>query len=259
MKTVLPPKIDLNGKCAIVTGATGELGRVIVRVLAAAGADVAIHYHSSRTRAEALRKEIESLGRKAFVWAADITVEAEVLAMRDAVRKELGDPDIVVNNAVIQYEWTSVLEQAVSDFESQFRSTTLHNVLMAKAFAPAMIERGHGRIIAINTECAMQCTPSQGAYASAKRGQDGVMRVLARELGPSGITVNQVAPGWMISEKYREAGQERQEAYEAGVPLRRRGEDVDIANAVSFLASDLASFISGVYLPVSGGNVMPTI
>ena len=130
---------------------------------------------------------------------------------------------------------------------------------MAKAFAPAMIRRKWGRIIATNTECAMQNWPNQSAYVSGKRGMDGVLRVLAKEIGVHQITVNQVAPGWMISEKYRRDHTECQPAYEKSVPLRRRGQDQDIANAVAFLASDLAGFISGVYLPVCGGNVMPTI
>jgi len=251
--------IDLSGKTALITGATGELGRVIVRTLARAGADIAIHYQKNNECAEALQREVIALGRRACVVQADITSEQDVVRMRDATRASLGNPDILVNNAVIQYEWTSILDQGIADFESQFRSTVLHNVLMAKAFSPAMIERGNGRIIALNTECSMQCTPSQAAYVSGKRGQDGLLRVLARELGPHGITVNQVAPGWTVSEKDREAGTERQEAYEAGVPLRRRGQDREIAYAVAFLASDLAAFITGVYLPVCGGNVMPTI
>ena len=126
-------------------------------------------------------------------------------------------------------------------------------------FVPAMIAKGAGRIIAINTECAMQNLPSQSAYVSGKRGMDGVLRVLAREVGPHGITVNQVAPGWTISDRDRAAGTERQPEHEKNIPLRHRGVDQDIANAVAFLASDLAAYITGVYLPVCGGNVMPGI
>ncbi len=252
-------QIDLSGHVAVVTGASGELGRVISRTLAECGAAVALHYYRGRDRAEALQDDIRNAGGTAMVVQADVTQAESINAMQQAVAAELGDADILVNNAVIQYEWTSVLEQDPADYEGQFRSCVLHNVLMAKAFAPAMIERSWGRIIAINTECAMQCLPSQSAYASAKRGLDGIVRTLARELGGSAITVNQVAPGWMISDKYRESGEESQPAYEKNVPLRRRGEDQDIANAVAFLASDLAEFITGVYLPVCGGNVMPGI
>ncbi|HUU21393.1 MAG TPA: SDR family oxidoreductase [Phycisphaerae bacterium] len=252
-------KIDLSGRIALVTGATGELGRVIARTLAACGADVVIHYHRNQIGAEKLLKEIQAAGVRAMAVQADVTEADSITRMQQAVAAGLGEPDILVNNAVIQYEWTTVLEQSVADYEGQFRSCVLHNVLMAKAFVPAMIRKGWGRIVAINTECAMQCFPSQSAYASAKRGLDGVVRVLAREIGEHQITVNQVAPGWMISDKYRESGGERQPAYEKNVPLRRRGEDRDIANAVAFLASDLARFITGAYLPVCGGNVMPGI
>lgn len=251
--------IDLHGKTALVTGSTGQLGRVMVRTLAMAGADIAVHYHSKEAMALTLCREIQAVGRKAAVFQADVTDEGSVLRLRDSVEKSLGAPHIIVNNAVIQYDWTTVLEQSAADYESQFKSTVLHNVFMAKAFAPAMIKRGGGRIISINTECAMQCVPTQSAYISGKRGQDGLLRVLARELGPHGITVNQVAPGWTISDADRENGTEQNPDYEKRVPLRRRGEDQEIANAVAFLASDLAGFITGVYLPVCGGNVMPTI
>ena len=88
---------------------------------------------------------------------------------------------------------------------------------------------------------------------------DGIFRVMARELGPHRVTVNQVAPGWMISDKYRTEGTESQPDYEATVPLGRRGTDQDVANMVAFLASDLADFITGAFIPVCGGNVMPTI
>ena len=105
----------------------------------------------------------------------------------------------------------------------------------------------------------MQALPTQSAYVAAKKGMDALLRVLAREIGAHGITVNQIAPGWTISERDRTAGTEKQEQYEKTVALRRRGEDTEIAQAVAFLASDLASFITGVYLPVCGGNIMPAV
>lgn len=252
-------QIDLSKKTVLVTGATGQLGRVMVRTLARCGADVAIHYRTASARAEDLRAEVAALGRRACIVQADVTREDDVARMRAETCAALGAPHIIVNNAVIQYNWVNVLDQAPADYRSQFESCVLHNVLMAQAFVPAMIERKWGRVIAINTECAMQCTPSQSAYVSGKRGMDGVLRVLAREIGQHNITVNQVAPGWMISDKYRETHEERQPAYEAGIPLRHRGEDQEIANAVAFLASDLAQFITGAYIPVCGGNVMPCI
>jgi 3-oxoacyl-[acyl-carrier protein] reductase len=250
-------KIDLSGKTAIVTGATGELGRVMVRTLAACGADVAVHFLKNTAKADELANEVRALGRRALAVQADITDRDAIFAMRDRVVSELGPTRIVVDNAVIQYKWTSVLEQSESDYESQFRSSVLQNVLMAKAFVPGMIEAGWGRFIGINTECTMQASPGQSAYISGKAGMDRVLRVLAREVGAHGITVNQVAPGWTISENRGEG--EHTLSYRERVPLRRRGTDQEIANVVAFLASDLASYVSGVYLPVCGGNVMPTI
>ena len=255
-----PLTLDLTGHVAVVTGATGQLGRVMARTLAQCGADVAVNYLKSADMAAQLCAEIEAMGRRALAVQADVTDKDAVLAMRDAVTAGLGAADIIVNNAVIQYGWTSVLEQAPEDYEGQFRSCVLHNVLMAQAFVPGMIAGGKGgRVIGINTECTMQVFASQSAYVSGKRGMDGVLRVLAKEVGTHGITVNQVAPGWTISDRDRAAGTEVNEGYSKSVPLGRRGTDQEIANVVAFLASDLASYVTGVYVPVCGGNVMPTI
>ncbi|GIO54862.1 SDR family NAD(P)-dependent oxidoreductase [Paenibacillus cineris] len=251
--------IDLTGKTALITGASGQLGRVMARTLARAGADVAVHYRGNEQKALELKQEIEALGRRCIAVQADITDAESVTAMRDRLLGEWQAIDIVVANAVIQYEWTSVLNQPVEDYRSQFESCVLQNVLLAKAFIPAMIERKQGRMIGINTECSMQNFPGQSAYVAGKRGMDGVYRVLAKEVGEHNITVNQVAPGWTISDRDRENNTEVSEGYASSVPLKRRGTDQEIANAVLFLASDLSSFITGAYIPVNGGNVMPAI
>ena len=252
--------LDLTGKVAVVTGATGQLGRVMARTLAGCGADIALHYHKNADKAAELKAEIEGMGRRAVAVQADVCDKNSVLALRDAVTAALGAAQIIVNNAVSPSPWTSVLEQSVESYETQFQSSVLHNVLMAQAFVPGMIEAGQGgRVIGINTECAMQNAPTQSAYVSGKRGMDGVLRVLAKEIGAHGITVNQVAPGWTISDNDRASGSEVQPDYNKSVPLGRRGTDQEIANVVAFLASDLSSYITGAYLPVCGGNVMPAI
>jgi 3-oxoacyl-[acyl-carrier protein] reductase len=245
--------VDLTGRVALVTGATGELGRTMARTLAGCGAKVAIHFHQAADRAAALSRELSG----SHIFQADITSQAEINRMRDAVKAQLGAPDIIVTNAVIQYQWTKVLEQSPEDYRSQFESCILQNVLMAQAFIPDMIAKKHGRVIAINSECAVQNAPRQSAYVSGKRGMDGLLRVLAREVGEHGITVNQVAPGWMVSENRPAA--DRPDSYREQIPLKKWGTDQDVANAVAFLASDLASYITGVYLPVCGGNAMPAI
>lgn len=250
-------QIDLSKHVALVTGGSGQLGRSMVRTLARCGADVAIHCHKAVKKAESLRREVEDMGRGACVVQADLTRADEVRRMKDQVTRDLAAPDIVVANAVIQYDWKTVLKQAPEDYRSQFESCVLQNVLLAQAFVPAMIARRWGRVVAISTECAMQNRPTQSAYVSGKRGMDGVLRCLAREVGEHGITVNQVAPGWTLSED--RPAWKRPRSYLSSVPLKRWGKDQEIANVVAFLASDLASFITGAFLPVCGGNVMPTI
>ena len=257
--------IELTGRVALVTGATGQLGRTMVRNLAQCGADVAICYLSQKDFALALQKEVQdTYGVKALAVQADVTEMDSVTKMKQEVNASLGTVDIIVNNAHASVYWETVMDQPLEDYDTEYRTCVLHSVIMSKAFVPDMIKQGYGRVIATNSECSMQMFPYQSAYASGKRGMDGIYKVLAREVGPHGITVNQVAPGWTISDGCRDAdGSEmnwRQDfVYIDQVPLRRRGTDEDIANAVCFLASDLAAFISGVYLPVCGANVMPCI
>jgi 3-oxoacyl-[acyl-carrier protein] reductase len=249
--------INLSGHLVVITGGTGQLGRVMVRTMAACGAGVVIHYYRNVQMAHQLLSEIQAAGLPGMIVQADVTVAQDVQSMKAKIGKTLGAPDIIVNNAVIQYAWANVLEQAQADYEGQFRSCVMHNVLMAQAFVPAMIAKNWGRVIAINTECAVQNSPNQSAYVAGKRGMDGMLRVLAREVGPHQVTVNQVAPGWIISEAA--LSHDNDEWYVQQVPLKRRGTAQDVANLVAFLASDLAGFISGQYISVSGANVMPAI
>jgi len=229
----------------------------MVRTMAACGAGVVIHYHQNVEMARRLLSEVRATGVPRMVVQADVTVQHDVQSMKAEINKTLGAPDIVINNAVIQYTWANVLKQPQADYEGQFRSCVLQNVLMAQAFVPAMLAKNWGRVIAVNTECAMQNFPNQSAYVAGKRGMDGVLRVLAREVGQHQVTVNQVAPGWMMSEAA--SSRDNDEWYVQQVPLKRRGTGQDVANLVAFLASDLAGFISGQYISVSGANVMPAI
>lgn len=250
-------QIDLTGRLALVTGGSGQLGRVMCQTLARCGADVVVHYHKNAQEAQRVVDTIRALGRRSMAVQADVTLAPEVQSMKHSIEAELGPVDIIVNNAVIQYRWMPVLDQPLEDFDSQYRSCILHNVLMAQTFVPPMLQRQYGRVIGINTECAMQNDPGQAAYVAGKRGMDGVLRVLAKEVGAHQITVNQVAPGWTISEDHPDS--EDALTYRQKVPMKRRGTDQDIANLVAFLASDLAGFITGQYISVSGGNVMPAI
>jgi len=253
------PRLNLAGKVALVTGAGGELGRVIARTFALCGADVIVHYFQREERAEGLAERIRDLGVRSCARQADVSSLESVTALREAAALELGPVDIVVSNAVAWHSKIPMLDIPIEEFEAVHRTCVLQAVTLAKVFAPGMIERRWGRFIGISSEVAMQALPNTGPYTAGKRGMDGVLRVLARELGAHQITVNQVAPGWVVSEKDRTDRTERCEAYENALPLRRRGSDQDVANAVAFLASELAAFITGAYLPVCGGNIMPGI
>lgn len=255
-------QINLHGKIAVITGASGQLGRVMARTLAQAGADIAIHYARNADMATQLVEEIRALrdpdgtSRRAITVQADITREADVQRMADEIRSSLGDANIIVNNAVIQYDWFSILDQPLVDFQSQFDSCVMQSVLTARAFLPAMQAKKQGRFIGINTECSALCNANTGAYAAAKSGMTALYRVLAKEVGGDNITVNQVSPGWTISDRDRTNGTEIAPDYNSKIPLGRRGTDAEIAHAVAFLASNLADYITGVNLPVCGGAVM---
>jgi len=234
----------------------------MVRTLAGCGADIAVHYFSNRERADHLVEEVHAMGCRAHAFQADVGDATSVMNLKDQISSTLGEPEIVITNAVSQYPWRPVLEQNLADYHDQYRTSIAQNVLIAQAFVPGMVARRRGRFIGISTECVMQCAPTQSAYVSGKHGMHAVLRCLAKEIGPSGVTVNEVAPGWTISDKYRAGGQfvgEDDRGYVSKVPMARRGTDQEIAHAVAFLASDLASFITGVYLPVCGGNVMPCV
>lgn len=254
-----PLQMDLRGKIAFVTGASGQLGRVMARVLAQCGAKVVLHYYQNKETALQLQTEIHQFGGETMLVQANAHDAHSVHQAVNEVLQTWGTIDILVLNAVSQYTWLPLLEQPVEHYLDQFQSTVMQAVHFCKAVAPSMVKNQYGRIIAVNTECTQQCLPTQSAYVAGKRGLDGVMRVLARELGPSGITVNQVAPGWTESEKDHGVVLDSHRNYAQGVPLRRRGTDLEVAHAVTFLASDLSSFTTGAILPVSGGNVMPTV
>lgn len=252
-------QIDLTGRATVLTGATGQLGRVMTRTLAQCGTDLLLHYHRDRAQAESLAEEVRTMGRRAATVQADIGTSEGVAAVAARATETIGDPDIVVINAVQQiHPWSRVVDESIEDYESQFRTCVLQSVYLAKAFVPALEQKGWGRIIGVNTECTMQMYETQSAYVAGKRGMDGVLRVLAQEVGKSGVTVNQVAPGWTVSYRDRENPPDDR-AYREQVPLKRRGTDQEIANVVAFLASELASYVHGAFVPVCGGNVMPRV
>lgn len=252
--------IDLQGRKALVTGASGKLGGVIAKMLATAGADVALHYFSRREVLEPLAEEIKTMGRNVALVSGDIGSAEGVNGFVEQANAGIGTLDIVVANAVVQNRpWLNVVEEDPAVYVNQFNSCVMQAVYLTQATVPAMRKNGWGRFIGISTECIMQLYPTHSAYVSAKRGMDGVLRVLANEVASDGVTVNQVAPGWIAMDEAEETSAASQSYIAKNSPMKRRASPEDVAHCVSFLASSLARSITGSWVPVSCGSVQPRV
>lgn len=261
---------DMSGQVALVTGATGQLGRGIVRRLAEAGADVVVHYLDvgaeanyykgdktvNREMAKRLCAEVGGFGGRSMAVAGDVTDRETVFKMRDTIRETLGDPSIIVTAAMLQIR--STLMNATSEtFSAQFATSVLQHLHIVQAFVPAMKQRRYGRIIGINSVACLAANEEHSPYSTAKMAMEGVFRQMAREFAEFGITANQVAPSWMYTDVERDRPLEPppgRDDYLKRQPMKRCGTEVDIANAVAFLASKEAAYINGVLLPVNGGR-----
>ena len=244
----------IDGKVVLVTGGTRNVGAGIVRSLVREGAVVAINYLKSSDRASALVKSIQEQGGRAGSWQCDVRdTEAVCVMMADIVR-EFGRIDAVVNNArspgrlqptdadPVNWEGHNV------EFEYSVKAV-LNTVYAARPFMKA---QGAGRIVNIGSSAWNHPWTGEGDYAAGKAGMLGISRVLVQELGPEGITINNVSPGWTKTEKTPEDINDGPHA--RSMPLRRLAEPEDVGDACVFLISDLAKYISGAYIPVDGGR-----
>jgi 3-oxoacyl-[acyl-carrier protein] reductase len=246
--------IDLQGHVALVTGASLGLGAAIARTLAEAGAAVVVNYASSRDAAAAVVAGIAADGGRAIAHQADVRDAAAVQAMIARAERELGPVDIVVNNAGREEAVAAPFELTRDDYQ-QMLDLNLHAVVhTCRAASPAMRARGWGRIVNIASEAVSRPGPGFSAYAAGKGAMVALSRNLALELGPSGITVNVVAPGWIATPRADAAPPEDVARLIATTPLGYQGRPDHVAGAVLFYASPLADFVTGSYLPVSGGH-----
>lgn len=241
----------LEGKVTIVTGGARGVGADICRVLVKHGGTVVVNYSSSRAQAEAL---IAELGENAMAIAADVRDYAQVEAMVAQVLERFGRVDGVVNNAIAGRQHGPLEEMVEKDYQDMFDFGCKAVINTVRAVRPSMTAQGGGRIVNVVTEVWDHAGPHWTAYLSGKGAMVGISRSLANELGPEGITVNMVAPGWMVTETVDPAS-EGSMGYAKTVPLRRQASAQEIGKGCLFFLSELGDFVTGAYLPVCGGRV----
>jgi 3-oxoacyl-[acyl-carrier protein] reductase len=240
-------------RSALVTGASRGIGAAIARALARDGMRVGINYLRDEASATSVRDEIVRAGGEAELVRADVTDELEVEALAEAVANRLGDIDTLVLNATGPQPDIPVEALHWRDVHDQLAFFVKSPLLLTQLVLPGMKRAGRGRIINIGSEVVELGVPGSSAYVAAKAAQLGITRSWARELGPYGITVNVVAPGWIPTDRHADIPAD---AYAAQVPLRRTGLAEEVAETVAFLASDRGSFITGQKIAVNGGNTL---
>jgi len=242
----------LEGKTALVTGASKGIGRTIAEKFAEHGANVAFTYLSSVEKGEALEKELQAHGTKIKGYRSDASKFDEAEQLIEAIIAEFGTIDVVVNNAGItkdglllrmtEEQWDDVLDV---NLKSVFNVT--------KAASKIMMKNRKGVFINMSSVVGVQGNAGQANYAASKAGIIGFSKSVAKELGSRNIRTNIIAPGFIRTEMTDVLDPKVVEGWEQGIPLKRAGETEDVANACLFLASDLASYINGQVLSVCGG------
>lgn len=250
-------EIRLDGKQALVTGASSGIGQGIAIALAAAGADVAINYRSNAEGAEETARRVRETGQRAFIVQADVGDQTQVAEMFRKVDDDFGQTDILVANAGHGSTSQPLHETSWDDWDRVLRSNLHGAFLCGGEAARRMISAGKGgRIVNISSVHEEACNvPNDGPYCVAKGGIRNLTRAMALELGPHGITVNDVAPGMILTPMNQRALDDpthRAEA-EAQIPVRRAGAPEDIAAMVVFLCSSHASYCNGGTYLVDGG------
>jgi 3-oxoacyl-[acyl-carrier protein] reductase len=247
--------IDLTGKSAVVTGGSRGIGRAIALRLAEQGADVAFSYKGNATAAAETTAAIEAFGRQALAVQADVSDPASADALIKESIAAFGKVDILVNNAGITRD--DLIMRMGIDAWREVIDTNLSGAFYAtKAVTRPMLKARAGRIINITSVSGQAGQMGQANYSSAKAGLIGLTKATARELASRGITANAVAPGFVVTELTQDLPQELKDELIKRTPLGRFGETAEIANAVAFLASDEAAYITGQVLAVDGGLVM---
>jgi 3-oxoacyl-[acyl-carrier protein] reductase len=244
-------KVDLSGRVALVTGGSRGIGFAIASALHGAGCKIAI---LGRDEAKAVAAAAE-LGASAKGYRADVAIQADVEQALEAVERDLGPVDVLVNNAGITKD-NLLFRIGVDDWDAVLDANLKGAFLLTKLAARGMIKRRWGRIVNIASVVGLIGNKGQASYAASKAGLIGFTKAVAKELASRNVLVNAVAPGYIDTELTRAISDEAKQTLQAAIPLGRLGAGADVAGAVLFLASDLASYITGQVLVVDGGMVM---
>lgn len=244
----------LDGKVAIVTGASKGIGAAIAAELGAAGAAVVVNYSSSKSGGERVVKEIEQAGGKAVAVQGDMSQGDDVKRLFKEAKSKFGKVDILVNNAgVFQFDALEAITE--NEFHRQFNTNVLGPILATQEAAKHFGPDG-GSVINISSVVSRKAIPNSAVYSGTKGALDVVTRVLAKELGPKKIRVNAINPGYTVTEGVETmgwVGSDAEKAMVADTPLGRPGTPKDIGKVAVFLASDQSAWITGETLGVSGG------
>jgi 3-oxoacyl-[acyl-carrier protein] reductase len=247
--------IDLTGKSAIVTGGSRGIGKAIALRLAKQGADICFSYRGNQEAATATKAEIEALGRKCVAVQADVTQPDAAEALVKAALDAFGKVDILVNNAGITRD-DLIMRMKPEDWRDVLETNLFGAFWTLKAVTRPMLRAKSGRIINITSVSGQAGQMGQANYSSAKAGLIGLTKASARELGSRGITVNAVAPGFVLTELTEGLADEWKQRITEQTPLGRFGTVEEVAYSVAFLASDEAAYITGQVLAIDGGLVM---
>ena len=245
----------LEGKIAVVTGASRGIGRAIAEKLASMGAMVVINYNGSAKKAEEVKAKIESNGQKAAVMQCNVSDYAACEAFIGEIIKTYGRIDILVNNAGITKDGL-LMKMSEEDFDNVINVNLKGTFNCVRHVARQMIKQRAGRIINLSSVVGVTGNAGQVNYAASKAGVIGLTKSTAREVASRGITVNAVAPGFIETDMTDVLSDKVKEASAAQIPLGHFGKAEDVANTVAFLASDDAGYITGQVIHVDGGMVM---
>lgn len=249
---VEPPGLRLEGRRALVTGASGALGSAVAERLAAEGVEVAIHYNSDRNGADSTVGAIEKAGGRGVLVAGDLSTADGANSVVDQAMDELGGLDIVVNNAGITRD-ALIIRMRDEQWDEVLQTNLGSAFACCRRAVRSMLRQRDGRIINISSVVGIAGNAGQTNYAAAKAGLIGLTRALAKEVAGRGITVNAVAPGFVVSPLTDKLSDEVRTTAVERIPLGRLADPADVAGAVAFLASPDAAYITGHVLTVDGG------